>query len=95
MCAVIEDAVDVYLKYAAAIGRQHQELFAAAEHWIEAEDRTWLYSFETICDHLGVSAAYLRRGLRAWKARARGEVAPAAEMPAVSEAPERRRASNE
>src|SRR5579875_408424 len=50
-----------------------------AEAWIESPDRTWLFSFENICDVLGIDADYLRRGLREWKARmagGRGRVVP-------------------
>ena len=92
MCAVIEDAVDMYLKHAGARQPIHQKLFAEAEEWIESEDRSWIYSFDTICDYLGMDSDYLRRGLRAWKARARGETAPAMD---VEEQPEPRRAMNE
>lgn len=95
MCAIIQDAVEVYLKHAGATHRVHQQLFADAEQWIEAEDRSWLYSFEAICDHLGLDGAYLRRGLRNRKMLARGEVARAGSLPHVAEPPERQRASNE
>jgi len=93
MCAVIENAVDTYLKHAAATARHHQQLFDEAEAWIEAGDRSWLYAFETICDYLGFDADHVRQGLRRWKARARGDAttAPAA-VPATDEV---RRASNE
>ena len=42
----------------------------APEEWIEDADRTWLFSFQNICDVLGLDADYLRRGLRVWKERA-------------------------
>jgi hypothetical protein len=93
MCAVIEDAVDSYLKHAAAIRPEHQDRFAEAEAWIESADRSWLYAFETICDYLGLDAGYLRDGLRRYKAGARRQTATPA--PEVAETPERRRASNE
>jgi hypothetical protein len=94
MFAVVEDAVDVYRKHAAAGNPLHRRLFAEAEAWIESDDRTWLYAFETICDHLGLDADCLRQGLRRWKRRARGEAEPATEIAVVPPA-ERRRASNE
>ena len=79
MIAVLEDAVDVYRKQAGARDPRGQELFQAAEVWIEDTDRTWLFSFQNICDVLDIDADYLRRGLRLWKQRAlhdgrRGEV---------------------
>src|SRR5687767_8575146 len=69
MCAVIEDAVDLFRKHAAATQRHHQVLFDEAEQRVESTDRSWIYAFETICDYLGLESDYVRRGLRAWKAR--------------------------
>src|SRR6058998_2077836 len=79
MIAVLEDAVDVYRKQAGAKDPRGQQLFQEAEIWVEDADRTWLFSFQNICDVLDIDADYLRRGLRLWKQRAhqgsrRGEV---------------------
>lgn len=88
MSAVLEDAVHVYRTHAAArSGRQH-DLFAEAEAWIESDDRSYLFSFESVCDHLGLDAGYLRRGLRAHKARTRGDEGPALDVPGADVAPE-------
>lgn len=95
MCAVIEDAVDMYLKHVAATRRDLVERFAEVERWIESEDRSYLYAFETICDYLGLDGPYLRRGLYRWKAKARGETAAAPAAAASLDAPESRRAMNE
>ena len=67
---VLEDAVDVYRKQAGSRDPRGQQLFTEAEQWIEDSDRTWLFSFQNICDVLGLDADYLRRGLHTWKARA-------------------------
>ena len=72
MIAVLEDAVDVYRKQAGAADQRGQQLFGEAEEWIEDTDRSWLFSFENICDVLDLDADYLRRGLRSWKDRAHG-----------------------
>src|SRR5437879_2986841 len=78
MIAILEDAVDVYRKQAGARDARGQQLFLEAEEWFDDTDRTRLYAFENICDVLDLEADYLRRGLRAWKARAnvarRGQV---------------------
>lgn len=76
MIAVLEDAVDVYRKLAGARDARREQLFRDAEQWIESDDRGWIFSFQNICDVLGIEVAYLRRGLRAIKkqALARGEV---------------------
>jgi len=70
MIAVLEDAVDVYRKQAGAQDARGQQLFHEAEEWIEDADQSWLFSFQNICDVLGLDADYLRRGLRVWKERA-------------------------
>src|SRR5438552_15816823 len=70
MIAVLEDAVDVFRKQAGARDARGEQLFQEAETWIEDPDRTWLFSFQNICDVLGLDADYLRRGLRVWKERA-------------------------
>jgi len=44
-----------------------------AEGWIESPDTTWIFSYQNICDVLGIDAAYLRKGLRVWKAKAGGD----------------------
>jgi hypothetical protein len=71
MIAILEDAVDTYRKQAGAHDPRGQQAFLEAEEWFDDVDRTWLYSFENICDVLDLDADYLRRGLRAWKARAK------------------------
>src|SRR5437763_13035087 len=70
MIAVLEDAVDVYRKQVDAKDPRGQQLFQEAEVWIEDSDRSWLFSFQNICDVLDIDADYLRRGLRLWKQRA-------------------------
>jgi len=67
MLAILEDAIDVYRKQAGARDRKRQQLFLDAEAWIEDTDPTWIFSFETICNALGLEPEYLRAGLRAWK----------------------------
>ena len=69
MIAVLEDAVDVYRKQAGASDPRGEQLFREAEAWIEDTDRSWLFSFQNICDVLDIDSDYLRRGLHAWKGR--------------------------
>jgi hypothetical protein len=76
MIAVLEDAVDVYRKLAGARDARRAQMFRDAEQWIESDDRGWIFSFQNICDVLGIEVTYLRQGLRAIKkqALARGDV---------------------
>ena len=99
MISVLESAVDDYLKHAAARDRLRQGLFAEAERWVESTDRSWLYAFETICDHLSLDAEYVRRGLRDRREQARGQerlpVEPIPVDAGEADASPRRRAGNE
>jgi hypothetical protein len=70
MIAVLEDAVEIYRKQATAQDTRGRNLFREAEEWLEDPDRTWLFSFENICDVLDIDSAYVRRGLHALKRRA-------------------------
>jgi hypothetical protein len=73
MVAILEDAVDVYRKQAGARDRKRRQLFEDAEAWIEGSERSWIFSYENICDMLGIDAEYLRKGLRVWKQKAGGD----------------------
>lgn len=76
MLAILEDAVDCYRKHAAARDHRARQLFTEAEAWIEDQDASWLFSFQNICDVLGLEGDYLRGGLRKLKAQARGFAGP-------------------
>jgi hypothetical protein len=100
MVAILQDAVDVYLKQAGAKDAHHERLFAEAEEWIEERieerDGRYVFSFESICDVLGMDPDYLRGGLHRWKERVRGRAAERRETTDADEAPDReelRRAS--
>src|SRR2546426_9725998 len=62
MRAVLEDAVRCLL---GEVGPRHQRgaLAAEAREWIEVADPRWPFSFENVCDGLGLNAANLRRRL--------------------------------
>ena len=64
--AVLENAVDTYMKNATATSRRGKRLFREAEEWIMQDDPTWLCSFISICHILELDPDYLRLGLRRW-----------------------------
>lgn len=65
--AVLENAVETYMKYVAATGRRGKRLFREAELWISQDDPTWLCSFVSICYVLGLDPDYVREGLARWR----------------------------
>jgi len=82
MLAVLEDAVDCYQKHAHTRDPRGQQIFDEAREWVDSHDRSWLFSFENICDTLEINADYVRRGLRMWKERA-PQVRPAVKVETV------------
>jgi hypothetical protein len=87
MVAILEDAVDVYRKQVGARDRKRRMLFEDAQTWIESDDKSWIFSYENICEVLGIDADYLRKGLRRWKKAHggdRGNVVPFREVEGVT-----------
>jgi hypothetical protein len=67
MLAVLEDAVVCFQENMTAVQPRRQALFREAEEWIFDDGKSYFFSFENICEALGISPAYLRRGLKRWK----------------------------
>src|SRR5438128_10644671 len=79
MRAVLEDAMRCLI---GEVGPRHQRgaLAAEARQWIESVDPRWPFSFENVCDGLGLEASGLRaRLLRDVPASAPGDPRPPAE----------------
>lgn len=69
MLAVLEDAVGAFQKYATAATRRGRRLFGEAEEWFEDAASDWPFAFENVCQALALEPAYIRSGLRRWRAR--------------------------
>ena len=74
--AVLEDAVDCFQKYAFARDSQGKRLFREASDWImnpssagrrSARKEAPGFTFEYICEVLGLEPDYLRHGLQVWR----------------------------
>jgi hypothetical protein len=74
MCAVLEHAIECLQKYRWAKSARDQRLRVEAWEWIEATQNDWPFSFERICEALGLDTAYLRDGLtaRGWSSTPAG-----------------------
>lgn len=72
MLAVLQDAVVCFQEHVVAKCKRKQSLHREAEEWISNTDRSYLFSFENVCETLGFDAHYMRDGLLRWK-RAAGE----------------------
>lgn len=84
MIAVLEDAVNCFMKQIHATDPKARQLFLDAEEWITDEDRTWFFAFENVCDTLDLNPVYVREGLFRWRAAERRRVGDAAVAAAVA-----------
>lgn len=67
MLAVLEDAVACFQDNLVAPSVKNQRLFQDTEAWITEADGDWVFSFESVCESLGINPEYVRRGLLRWK----------------------------
>ena len=69
MLAVLEDAIRYYQDNWFSRNSKRKRIFDETEEWIVTPDSDWVFSFDHVCETLGLSPAYLRRGLLRWKQR--------------------------
>jgi len=69
MLAILEEGISCFQKQLFARSQKGKTLFRDAEAWILQCDVDRLFSFESICETLGIAPNYLRSGLIVWKNR--------------------------
>lgn len=67
MLAVLENAVEYFQKYVLARKPSGKQRFQEAEEWFLEKDGEAFYSFENICETLGLHPDPIRKGLLVWK----------------------------
>ena len=67
MLAVLESAVEYFQKYVLARNPRGKQLFQEAEEWFLDNDGETLFSFESICETLGLNPDHIRKALMVWK----------------------------
>ena len=67
MLAVLQDAVVCFQENLTATCKRKQVMHVEAEEWILDKDKSYLFSFENVCETLGYDAGYMREGLLRWK----------------------------
>lgn len=63
MLAVMEDAISTCRRHWGKQPHRRPREFREALAWIESTDRGWLYSFENVCELLGLPVVRTRAGL--------------------------------
>jgi hypothetical protein len=76
MLALLADAINVYQQGAVSRSTRKRMLYVDSERWIMADGPTpHAFSFETVCECLGINPAVLRKRMIAWKHEMRRGVA--------------------
>jgi hypothetical protein len=68
MLAVLEDGIRCFQEHFRNPRYNPRQLSQEAEDWIRADDWDWPFSFNNVCDTLGLSPEALRATLLRWKA---------------------------
>ena len=68
LLAMLEDGIACFQGYFFKPSRTNDKLFQEAEEWINSEDEG-VFSFNNICETLGLHPGQLRKGLERWKAK--------------------------
>lgn len=66
MLAILEDAVSCLQHNFPVNARKNVRLFEDTKAWVVQKDGDWVFSFENVCEHLGLNPAYVRQGLMRW-----------------------------
>ncbi len=67
MLALVEDGIDCFFRYLTATDDKGRAIFEETDQWIFGHDSDWLFSFENVCETLGINPSYLRAKLGQWK----------------------------
>jgi hypothetical protein len=67
MMAILEDALRCFQNNADVKVGTRKRLFNEAEQWLCGEGGEGPFSFETVCETLGIEPQFLRKGLREWR----------------------------
>jgi len=67
MHAILEEAIKTFRLHVSTKSRRERRMFLEAELWIMDRTDDWLFSFENVCDVLGLDPDFVRSGLARWK----------------------------
>jgi hypothetical protein len=69
MMAILEDALRCFQNHADAKAGPRKRLFQEAEQWLCGDGGEGPFSFETVCETLGIEPGFLRNGLKEWRSQ--------------------------
>ncbi|NDC38489.1 MAG: hypothetical protein EBZ48_10610 [Proteobacteria bacterium] len=63
LAAVLFDGLQAYMSYVCAKGREARKRYREAFNWVNSKDDQYIFSFENVCEGLGINPQFLRVGL--------------------------------
>ncbi|MBX7143074.1 MAG: hypothetical protein K1X79_01350 [Oligoflexia bacterium] len=63
LSALLFDGIQSYMSYVLTRNKPKMSRFAEAYHWVSSHSRDYVFSFECVCEALGIDAEFLRIGL--------------------------------
>jgi len=63
MSAILFDGIQAYMNYVCAERASERSQYEEAVQWVFRSDDGYVFSFESVCEGLGVNPEYLRSGL--------------------------------
>lgn len=69
--AVLEDGIACFQGYLFKPSRRNEALSSEAEEWISSKD-DGIFTFNNVCETLGLDPGIVRKGLEKWKAKQLG-----------------------
>ncbi|MGE0680506.1 MAG: hypothetical protein AB7P69_06300 [Candidatus Binatia bacterium] len=58
MLSVLQDALASWFRYRRDSSKRGRRLFRETQEWFWSSDQSWLYAFESICEHLGAQPEF-------------------------------------
>ena len=71
MLAILRDAITCCQDNLFTRSIKKKRLLEETEKWIATVDGDWIFSFDSVCEALGLNPAYVRQGLFRWQERNR------------------------
>jgi hypothetical protein len=69
VAAMLNDAIHEYRKYSRARDANGKKRFREAQEWIMHRGDDWIFTFDNVCEVLGLDPEFVRRGLRDTKGK--------------------------
>jgi hypothetical protein len=60
MKAILENAVHCFRKYSCSKSKLGKKFYNEAVEWIHSNDESWIFSFISVCENLGISPEAFR-----------------------------------